>query len=244
MKKMNMKLLALIPAFTLVSVVGAGFATWYFGDSNSNLQKDANVEITSSVAQGFTITHSGDISLVADQKTNRADGRPVGDVCNGIYLSTEDASKNLPTSLDGFVLEIAVAEGNEEVNDQTAKLTLNWTAQWTGTNATSIDEALSLERTGSVDVTLDSGQASVVVVANSENRASGTYDIDNLSETAMDNGETSYADNIADYGTDPSINLGINYTSEPTTTETYNTLAGYINPEGGAVLRLNFSLSR
>lgn len=96
-----------IPVLAVTSLIGSGYATWYFNNTVDPANKDIAVEPTEKRVVGAKFQHSeGDIKLVLDQPT-KEDGMPAGRL--GVYfegtfkesLIADDGDKT--TSEDKFV---------------------------------------------------------------------------------------------------------------------------------------------
>ena len=96
-----------IPVLAVTSLIGSGYATWYFNNTVDPANKDIAVEPTEKRVVGAKFQHSeGDIKLVLDQPT-KEDGMPAGRL--GVHfegtfkesLIVEDGDKT--TSEDKFV---------------------------------------------------------------------------------------------------------------------------------------------
>lgn len=124
MKRKNFRLLALIPSFTLVSVVGAGFATWYFSEANS-IGLDGDVVFTDPANVSFSIEKPS-TNLILDQKvkgdrpTNAEDGM-------GVFLTDEEGYKNDEKDTNGVAIKFKY---NGTINSETDTVSLYWTASW------------------------------------------------------------------------------------------------------------------
>lgn len=67
-----------IPVLAVASLIGSGYATWYFNNAVDPANKDIAVELTEKRVVGAKFQHSeGDIKLVLDQPT-KEDGMPAG----------------------------------------------------------------------------------------------------------------------------------------------------------------------
>lgn len=67
-----------IPVLAVTSLIGSGYATWYFNNTVDPANKDIAVEPTEKRVVGAKFQHSeGDIKLVLDQPT-KEDGMPAG----------------------------------------------------------------------------------------------------------------------------------------------------------------------
>ena len=67
-----------IPVLAVASLIGSGYATWYFNNTVDPANKDIAVEPTEKRVVGAKFQHSkGDIKLVLDQPT-KEDGMPAG----------------------------------------------------------------------------------------------------------------------------------------------------------------------
>lgn len=65
-----------IPVLAVASLIGSGYATWYFNNTVDSANKDIAVEPTEKRVVGAKFQHSeGDIKLVLDQPT-KVDGMP------------------------------------------------------------------------------------------------------------------------------------------------------------------------
>lgn len=65
-----------IPVLAVASLIGSGYATWYFNNTVESVSKNITVEPTEKKVVGAKFQHGGkDIKLVLDQK-NKADGMP------------------------------------------------------------------------------------------------------------------------------------------------------------------------
>lgn len=119
----------MIPSFALVSVVGAGFATWYWTEEQ-NMSVDAGVTITDEVTSGFSVAVSNSKTgvLVLDQKNNN--NHPETDKARGVFLSTTDWEKTNFAGADGLALTVTHNGG-----DVTGTATLHCIASWTGETA-------------------------------------------------------------------------------------------------------------
>lgn len=96
-----------IPVLAVASLIGSGYATWYFNNTVDPANKDIAVEPTEKKVVGAKFQHSeGDIKLVLDQPT-KEDGMPAGRL--GVHfegtfkesLIADDGDKT--TSEDKFV---------------------------------------------------------------------------------------------------------------------------------------------
>lgn len=96
-----------IPVLAVTSLIGSGYATWYFNNTVDPANKDIAVEPTEKRVVGAKFQHSeGDIKLVLDQPT-KEDGMPAGRL--GVHfegtfkesLIADDGDKT--TSEDKFV---------------------------------------------------------------------------------------------------------------------------------------------
>lgn len=96
-----------IPVLAVTSLIGSGYATWYFNNTVDHANKDIAVEPTEKRVVGAKFQHSeGDIKLVLDQPT-KEDGMPAGRL--GVHfegtfkesLIADDGDKT--TSEDKFV---------------------------------------------------------------------------------------------------------------------------------------------
>lgn len=96
-----------IPVLAVASLIGSGYATWYFNNTVDPDNKDIAVEPTEKRVVGAKFQHSeGDIKLVLDQPT-KEDGMPAGRL--GVHfegtfkesLIADDGDKT--TSEDKFV---------------------------------------------------------------------------------------------------------------------------------------------
>ena len=96
-----------IPVLAVASLIGSGYATWYFNNTVDPANKDIAVEPTEKRVVGAKFQHSeGDIKLVLDQPT-KEDGMPAGRL--GVHfegtfkesLIADDGDKT--TSEDKFV---------------------------------------------------------------------------------------------------------------------------------------------
>ena len=96
-----------IPVLAVTSLIGSGYATWYFNNTVDPANKDIAVEPTEKRVVGAKFQHSeGDIKLVLDQPT-KEDGMPAGRL--GVHfegtfkesLIVDDGDKT--TSEDKFV---------------------------------------------------------------------------------------------------------------------------------------------
>ena len=73
-----------IPVLAVTSLIGSGYATWYFNNTVDPANKDIAVEPTEKRVVGAKFQHSeGDIKLVLDQPT-KEDGMPAGRL--GVYF--------------------------------------------------------------------------------------------------------------------------------------------------------------
>ena len=73
-----------IPVLAVASLIGSGYATWYFNNTVDPANKDIAVEPTEKRVVGAKFQHSeGDIKLVLDQPT-KEDGMPAGRL--GVYF--------------------------------------------------------------------------------------------------------------------------------------------------------------
>ena len=73
-----------IPVLAVASLIGSGYATWYFNNTVDPANKDIVVEPTEKRVVGAKFQHSeGDIKLVLDQPT-KEDGMPAGRL--GVYF--------------------------------------------------------------------------------------------------------------------------------------------------------------
>lgn len=66
-----------IPVLAVASLIGSGYATWYFNSDVANDNKGIAVEPTEKRVVGAKFTHSGEIKLVLDQPVKN-DGMPDG----------------------------------------------------------------------------------------------------------------------------------------------------------------------
>ena len=140
MKRKHFSLLAVVPAFVLVSVVGAGFATWYW-EEQSNMDLAANVIVTDEVTNGFTVAVEGGktAELVLDQKTDKNHYHPESDPVRGVFLGYTDWETNNFTGTDGIT--VTVTHSGEVTGAK-----LHCIASWTGSN-TNADTHLTLTKT-------------------------------------------------------------------------------------------------
>lgn len=139
MKRKHFSLLAVIPAFVLVSVVGAGFATWYW-EEQSNMDLAAKVAITDEVANGFTVAvkDSKTAQLVLDQANGR--NHPESDPARGIFLGYTDWEEKNFAGTDGIAITVS------HTGEVPGTATLHCIASWTGSN-TNADKHLTLTKT-------------------------------------------------------------------------------------------------
>lgn len=137
MKRKHFSLLAVIPAFVLVSVVGAGFATWYW-EEQSNMDLAANVAITDEAANGFTVAvkDSKTAQLVLDQA--RGTNRPDSDPARGIFLGYDDWKTTNFASTDGIAITVS------HTGEVAGTATLHCIASWSSNAA---DTYLTLTKT-------------------------------------------------------------------------------------------------
>lgn len=92
-----------IPVLAVASLIGSGYATWYFNSDVSTNYKDIALELKEKRVVGAEFQHStGEISLVLDQPDyTKTDGMPTGR--KGVYfegtfsesLSANDGGANL-----------------------------------------------------------------------------------------------------------------------------------------------------
>lgn len=131
----------MIPAFALVSVVGAGFATWYWSDDQKQ-SVDANVDITDEVSTGFSVAVSDSKTgtLILDQET--ATNHPKSDPARGVFLTTTDWETENFAGDDGLDLTVTHSGG-----DVTGTATLHCIASWTGDGAANAGKYLTLTTT-------------------------------------------------------------------------------------------------
>ena len=65
-----------IPVLAVASLIGSGYATWYFNSGNVTGNKGITVEPTEKKVVGAVFEHSEDASLVLDQPDDTTDGMP------------------------------------------------------------------------------------------------------------------------------------------------------------------------
>lgn len=124
MRKTSLKLLALIPTFTLISVVGAGFATWYFSGDLGTATTNTNVDIIGVASANYDVQVAGQTYLVLDQASDPSDARPEAEIAKGVYLTDQAAA----VGRDGTD-EIAVTVRPTNFSSATT-VTLAWEATW------------------------------------------------------------------------------------------------------------------
>lgn len=66
-----------IPVLAVASLIGSGYATWYFNSDVTTNYKDIELELKEKRVVGAEFQHSGEISLVLDQP-DKNDGMPTG----------------------------------------------------------------------------------------------------------------------------------------------------------------------
>lgn len=139
MKRKHFSLLAVIPAFVLVSVVGAGFATWYW-EEQSNMDLAANVIVTDEVANGFTVAvkDSKTAQLVLDQADDRNHPESGSDPARGIFLGYDDWKTTNFASTDGIAITVS------HTGEVAGTATLHCIASWSSNAA---DTYLTLTKT-------------------------------------------------------------------------------------------------
>lgn len=139
MKRKHFSLLAVIPAFVLVSVVGAGFATWYW-EEQSNMDLAANVIVTDEVANGFTVAvkDSKTAQLVLDQADGTNHPESGSDPARGIFLGYDDWKTTNFASTDGIAITVS------HTGEVAGTATLHCIASWSSNAA---DTYLTLTKT-------------------------------------------------------------------------------------------------
>lgn len=65
-----------IPVLAVASLIGSGYATWYFNSGIVTGEKGITVELTEKKVVGAVFEHSEDASLVLDQPDDTTDGMP------------------------------------------------------------------------------------------------------------------------------------------------------------------------
>ncbi len=92
-----------IPVLAVTSLIGSGYATWYFNNTVDPANKDIAVEPTEKRVVGAKFQHSeGDIKLVLDQPT-KEDGMPAGRLgvhFEGTFKESLIANDGNDTTLD------------------------------------------------------------------------------------------------------------------------------------------------
>ncbi len=92
-----------IPVLAVTSLIGSGYATWYFNNIVDPANKDIAVEPTEKRVVGAKFQHSeGDIKLVLDQPT-KEDGMPAGRLgvhFEGTFKESLIANDENDTTLD------------------------------------------------------------------------------------------------------------------------------------------------
>lgn len=92
-----------IPVLAVASLIGSGYATWYFNNTVDPANKDIAVEPTEKRVVGAKFQHSeGDIKLVLDQPT-KEDGMPAGRLgvhFEGTFKESLIANDGNDTTLD------------------------------------------------------------------------------------------------------------------------------------------------
>lgn len=92
-----------IPVLAVASLIGSGYATWYFNNTVDPANKDIAVEPTEKRVVGAKFQHSeGDIKLVLDQPT-KEDGMPAGRLgvhFKGTFKESLIANDGNDTTLD------------------------------------------------------------------------------------------------------------------------------------------------
>ena len=127
-----------IPVLAVASLIGSGYATWYFNSDVSTKYKDIALELEEKRVVGAELQHSaGEISLVLDQPDyTKTDGMPTGR--KGVhfegtfseFLLANDGGANLfvkgtsYTATTKITIPAGVAEYvNFTFNDQTSSAT-------------------------------------------------------------------------------------------------------------------------
>ena len=104
-----------IPVLAVASLIGSGYATWYFNNTVESVAGKIGVNITPKQVVGAKFEQTGnnfeDMKLVLDQ-TPKTDGMPTGRL--GVYFEggfsesliadDGDATNDTPTSKDKFVI--------------------------------------------------------------------------------------------------------------------------------------------
>lgn len=170
MRKTSLKLLALIPTFTLISVVGAGFATWYFSGVLGTATTNTNVDIIGVASANYDVKVAGQTYLVLDQASDPSDARPDAEIAKGVYLTDQAAV----VGRDGTD-EIAVTVRPRNFSSATT-VTLAWEATWGDTTENDNDAVENVSKyltltqpRGELELQFDSAsEQEVLVSAHSE----------------------------------------------------------------------------
>lgn len=68
-----------IPVLAVASLIGSGYATWYFNNNDITAKNDIALELKEKRVVGAEFQHSGETSLVLDQPDyTKTDGMPAG----------------------------------------------------------------------------------------------------------------------------------------------------------------------
>ena len=154
MKRKHFSLLAVIPAFVLVSVVGAGFATWYW-EEQSNMDLSANVIVTDEVANGFTVAvkDSKTAQLVLDQADGTNHPESGSDPARGVFLGYTDWEEKNFAGTDGITVTVTHSGNtNADTHLTLTKTELTTALTFTGSDATYTDDVTIGAKSGDINL--------------------------------------------------------------------------------------------
>lgn len=155
-----------IPVLAVASLIGSGYATWYFNSDVATEKNDIALELKEKRVVGAEFQHSGKTSLVLDQPDyTKTDGMPAGR--KGVYF-------------EGTFSESLVANGDTNMFVKGTSYTVTTTITIPSEVAEYVDFTFDSHTSSTTDLTLTKVSTLKVV---SEDQS--TFDVFNISEVTV-----------------------------------------------------------
>ena len=187
-----------IPVLAVASLIGSGYATWYFNNTVDPANKDIAVEPTEKRVVGAKFQHSeGDIKLVLDQPT-KEDGMPTGR--NGVHFE------------GGFSEHLVADDGDDKTTDDTFVAGTSYKVTTTITIPSEVAEYVDFTYAFEGGETTTSTPDSFYIIKNITTKSVGE------SETTLSRFE------VFEVSKGTTSQLKVSYKKEPTTSAEYDTM--------------------
>lgn len=155
-----------IPVLAVASLIGSGYATWYFNNDVVTEKNDIALELKEKRVVGAEFQHSGETSLVLDQPDyTKTDGMPAGR--KGVYF-------------EGTFSESLVANGDTNMFVKGTSYTVTTTITIPSEVAEYVDFTFDSHTSSTTDLTLT--KVSTLKVVSEDQSA---FDVFNISDVAV-----------------------------------------------------------